>query len=171
MEIQERTVDGTKPALMVTSLVGALRRCGSDRLMNLPQINDVTDDLYCVCDVLQQKPTSEQLDDFALRLSNFLEETHRYHIDSRWSDTDVLGVLSVPMSLPIIHRAQLMEAQLRGTSMFHGVTERETICMLYLNVPRWTGCTRTEQLAKLDEVARRYRLRCVDQGVIPQPSA
>lgn len=160
-------------ALKVTSLADEIRRRGSDRLVNLPVVTDVTDDLYNVCDVLPQEPTSEQIDDLAVRMSNFLEDAHRCHVDRRHSVTDELGALAPPMIVPIAHRGRMKEklAELLVVpplSPSLWPTERETFCMLYLNVPRWTGATRAVQLAKLDEVARLHGLRCVDAGAIPQ---
>lgn len=160
--------------------------------MNLPLVFDFTEGLYDVCCVLPQDPTPEQFDDLAVRMSNFLEDVHRCHVDRRTAVTDELGVLCPPTSLPIIHRAKLREAQLRDelrcpparaddfadvarsiseAIAFHGVTERETFCMLYLHVPRWRGFERSGQLAKLDEVARLHGLRCIEIGALPSEDA
>jgi len=148
--------DDAKLALRVSSLVEveAFKKRCSDRLLSMSPIYEATRDLYNVCCILPQDPADEQFGDLAIRMSNFLEDAHRCHVDRRAAITDELGVLSVPMSVPLTHRA--------------GMTERETCCMLYLNVPRWRGFERVGQLAELDEVARRHRLRCVEPGAIPE---
>jgi len=181
MEAQDRTEDGTKPALRVTSLfeVEAFKRRCSDQLKNLPRVDEVTDDLYNICDVLPQDPTDDQLGDLAVRFSSFLEDVWRANIDWRGGP---LGMLSLPMSLPIAHRGRMKEqlAVLKDASQFLSgelppawPTERETICMLYLNVSRWSASSmillsRDAQRYDLDQLARRHGLRCVEIGVIPQ---
>ncbi len=200
MEAKERAEDGaSKNALRVTSLEADMRRRGSDRLTSLrPVYYEVDDRLFNVCDVLPSDPTPEQLDDLAVRLSNFLEDAYRCHVDH--DGQDEFGQLAPVMNVPIIHRAKLRAAQqsapkLSGADLvaavalrhseaclFHGVTERETLCMLHLQVSQWTTPTRisgdkvlerrvwsrAEQLAELDRVARRHGLRCLDSGKIPQ---
>lgn len=197
MQTQERTGNETKPTLKVTSLleVEAFRRRCSDRLLKLPPVFEATRDLYSVCDVLPQEPTDDQLGDLAFRLSNFLEDAHRHHVDRR-ADSSEIGALAPPMSMPIVHRSRLREArtvavdkrvalQVDGwPACVTNIAERETICMFYLNVPRWSEPvrwtadgkvlerlvrTREEQVAVLDAVARRHGLRCVEPGRIPQP--
>jgi hypothetical protein len=187
----------TLNALRVTSLEADMRRRGSDRLMNLRPVYEADDRLFNVCDVLPQDPTPAQLDDLAVRLSNFLEDAHRCSVDH--DGVGDFGQLAPVMSLPIVHREKLRAAEqnalvLSGADfvaavalqhseacLFHGVTERETICMLYLQVPQWSEPSRTqgdkvlerrvwsrvEQLAELDRAARRHGLRCLEIGVIP----
>lgn len=170
-------VQGDEPTLRVESLADEFRRRGSDRLMNIPQVTLDMGDLYNVCDVLPRVPTREQYDDLAVRLSNFLEDLHRLHVDCRHSPTDVIGAMAPPMSIPIVSRGKLQEAKRKAIPdersglalpMVAWPSERESFCMLYLDVPRWTGATYDVQLSRIDEVARRHGLRCVGVGCIPE---
>lgn len=199
-QAQERAEDGTKPTLRVESLLENAvfkRRC-SDRLLNLTPVAGVTDDLYTVCDVLPGEPTDEQLGGLAFRLSNLLEDVHRWCVD-KCTDASEVGSLGPPMRLPITNRVHLKDmeavaeqrfAGLSGLDLLHAqgafwrdLVERETCCVIYLNIPRWSEPvhwttdgkvlrrsvrTRGEQVAVLDILARRHGLRCVEMGKIPQ---
>lgn len=170
------SVDG-EPAVRVTSLleVDAFKRRCSDRFLSMPPVYEVTDDLYNICCVLPQDPTDEQLGDLAFRLSSFLEDAHRLHVDRRGASKSTLGALAPPMRMPIVHRAKLREAstdlvvqRLTGVELVAWPTERETLCMLYVNVPLWGGCRRADMIAQLDALATEHGLRCVEAGALPQ---
>lgn len=168
-------IDELGPVLRVTSLLesGAFRRRCSDAFLRLPTTTEAGDDLYCVCDVLPQDPTDDQLGDLAFRLSSFLEGLRVLHVDRRW-DESVVRMLSVPMRIPIMDRKRWREIDLHQHLLpeWGGILRScptETYCMTYLELSRWTGHTRQSQLLKIDEAARRHGLRCVEIGVLPEP--
>lgn len=134
----------------------------------MPSIDEATDDLFHICDVLQQDPTDDRLTDLAFRLSNFLEDLQRLHIDT--ASSVPIRMLSCPMTIPIMHREKLKAANAAhtGPGFFIGIEERETLCMTYLDVPRWRGWERSGMIKRIDELARVHGLRCVDTGIIPQ---
>jgi len=172
MVIADDDKDDAGPTLTVNSLVDRLRRRGSDQLVNLPIVDGIDiGDVYPVCDVLPQDPTDEQFDDLAVRMSSFMEDIHRAHVDARASRVDAVMAACVPLSIPIVHRGRLREAReidKRGRPWTGTIKERETLCMLHLRVPLWRGYTWAGQAAAIDVVARRHGLRCVDQGRIPE---
>ncbi len=183
--------------MQVDSLLAseAFRRRCSDRLLQmLPVVGALSvGHTYCVCDVLPQDPTEDQLGDLAFRLSSFLEDLRVLHVDWR-RDEDQLAWLCSPLRLPIIHRARLEEeversqlAVLSGLNFLQeqvricrSVVERETFCLLYMYVSPWwlptrevngkvveRSWSRQRQTVAIDDVARRHGLRCVEPGVVP----
>ncbi len=155
-------------ALKFTALDAELRRRGSDRLVNLPIVEVHPDDVYVVGEVFPDDPTPAQFDDLAVRLSMFLEDAHRCHVDRRCAPDDALAAVCVPLSVPILHREKLRAAQARD-GWLATVEEHEVFCMLYLAIPHWRAFNRPDQVSLLDDVARRHGLRCVEHGVIPGP--
>jgi hypothetical protein len=172
METQEQVEDDADSALLVLNLADDMRRKGSDRLTQLPTIAPAPtfDDVYVVCGVRPWPPSPGDVDDLAVRLSNLLEDLHRLHVDRRHRDADAVGMLCVPMGLPIVHRAHLREARLAPGYdwLSPPPPERELCVLVMLVIPRWVGATRDIQLGQIDAAARAHGLRCVEPGVIPQ---
>lgn len=189
--VEKNDRDDRAVNLSVRTLLPEISRRGSDRLKNLPVDEFELGDIFNVCDVLPQDPTIEQYDDLAVRLSNFLEDLHRVHVDRRVDQASVLSQGCVPFTILIIDRAAMAQHLAALWVPAYGSpppwpTEKKTLCVLYLKVTSWSvpGWQRgpdvrdgkvmklailphEAQLHRIDEVARRHGLRCVEQGQIP----
>lgn len=152
--------------LRVVSLTDRLWPHASDALRALPVVDAfLPEHMFTIVRVLPLEPSEDEVRELAVSLSNLLEDVSTF---SRGMSPHQVVTFCPPMGIPILDREE-SRGMCPHDMAFNSVVvkKRELACVLYLVTPEWRGWERPGTLARLDEMARRHGLRCVDVGVVP----